>query len=283
VPEEFLFCNFCGKKGNPVWSENNYEVLKCNSCGLIWLGKGRQSKDISLYDESYFNKWYIKHEDRRKQYFKLKIKEIEKMYPIDSFKSANKKVLDVGCGVGLFLEAAKENGWECYGLETSQFAADYSRKKLKIDVYSDDLLRASIPENCFDLITMWDVVAHVNDPKGYLLKIKQLLKPKGMLVIKTPDHPQVLFGLAKIISFFRQSKGLVHVPAQIYHFNVRSLKNNLEKLGYRVMKIEKTKEALRSNWTNSKIKNLIIHFSILLMKIFGVSESIIIYAVQKEQ
>jgi len=279
-------CNFCGSGGDSIWSDGRYEALKCKNCGVIWVSPQPDFQDLShLYSRDYFEKYYLKYEKERKDYFRQRLEEIEQI--ICSIKSStasmlmdthSPQLLDIGCGVGFFLEVAREKGWMVEGIEISQFALEYCRNR-GFSVYPAEYMQI-LSAGMFDLITMWDVLAHLTSPGEYLKKIRVLLREGGLFVIKTPDHPSRLFKIAGIASLFGPAKGLLHIPAQIYHFEPENLKKNLEKFGFKVIAIKRIREAIKGGWTPSKFKNFLIKSFNIFTKSIGIGESFIIYALK---
>ena len=101
---------------------------------------------------------------------------------------AGKKVLDIGCGGGLFLSKLKAEGAEVTGVELSDTRAYYSKTK-----YGFEVVKRTIEDpywntfqNSFDIVTLWDVIEHVNYPLATLQAAASLLKPDGVLLIDTP-------------------------------------------------------------------------------------------------
>lgn len=100
----------------------------------------------------------------------------------------NKKVLDIGCGGGLFLSKMKIAGAKVIGIELSDTRAYYSKTKHDIEVIKRTIEDSywEIFKNAFDVITLWDVIEHVNFPLSTLQHATNMLKPNGILLIDTP-------------------------------------------------------------------------------------------------
>lgn len=100
----------------------------------------------------------------------------------------SKKVLDIGCGGGLFLSKMREQGADVVGIELSDSRAHYciSRHNIKIvkRPVEDDYWKKYAES--FDVVTLWDVIEHVNYPHATLVAATKLLKPGGLLLIDTP-------------------------------------------------------------------------------------------------
>ncbi|MCX8082113.1 MAG: class I SAM-dependent methyltransferase [bacterium] len=210
-----IICPLCKNQGRLIWKEKQYKVYRCKDCSVAFLHPAPETPEI-IYSEKYFQQWYIRYYKERKQY-------IEKLFTlIEKYIDKKGKLLDVGCGTGILLEVAKEKGWDVYGQDIAPFAINYCRSKGYI-VYDKPLPELNLPEHSFDVITMFDAIAHLKDPVFYVNTCVKLLKPGGYLIIKTPYHPPYLFFLANILSFTGKSRSLLHIPAQVFHFSEKSL------------------------------------------------------------
>jgi len=96
-----------------------------------------------------------------------------------------KKLLDIGCGNGFFLMAAKEAGAVCVGGEFSKKFSEFTRKRVGVPVYQEPLTR--FPERDFDIITSFDVIEHIPDPLSFVKSAADLLKPGGHMLLYTPN------------------------------------------------------------------------------------------------
>jgi len=227
-------CPVCAGGSSVIWRERQHRLYRCRKCRIVFLHPVPKNSS-AIYNEDYFRKWYIGYYPQRKAY-------IEKLFSgIEQYAGTKGKMLDVGCGAGILLDVAKESGWEVFGQDVSSFAVDYCRGK-GLEVYACSLTELNLPENSFDLITMFDVIAHLGDPVSYLKSCTRLLKPGGYLAIKTPYHPPSLFLLANLLSFTGKSRSLLHVPAQIFHFDRSSLENINLSSGYRLFNLMKIKD-----------------------------------------
>ena len=101
---------------------------------------------------------------------------------------AGKRALDIGCGGGLFLSQMKAEGADVVGVELSDTRAFYAKKKHGFEVVKrtieDEYWKAF--HGTFDVVTLWDVIEHVNYPLATLHAAAKMLKPGGILLIDTP-------------------------------------------------------------------------------------------------
>jgi len=116
--------------------------------------------------------------------FKNQVSVIAKHLPLH-----NAKILDIGCGGGLFLSLLKQAGAEVIGIELSDSRAQYAKTKhgLEINKYpiENDFWQKRYA-NHFDAVTLWDVIEHVNYPFQTLQSAANVLKQGGLLLIDTP-------------------------------------------------------------------------------------------------
>lgn len=97
------------------------------------------------------------------------------------------RLLDVGCGTGVFLDAMRQRGWEAQGVEPSSAAAGMARQRFGLDVYNGELTEARFPDASFDAVTLWYVIEHVPDPNAVLAEVARVLRPGGILVMSAPN------------------------------------------------------------------------------------------------
>jgi SAM-dependent methyltransferase len=142
------------------------------------------------------------------------------------------KLLDIGCATGNFLvNMRKREGWEVYGVDTSQHAVQMANEQHGLDVFCGTLEEANFPENFFHAITLWDVFEHLPDPSGSLVEIQRILKPDGILVLRVPNlhsWDARIFGSAWA--------GL-DAPRHLYVFTPRTLSAMVTKQRFKIVRM----------------------------------------------
>ena len=96
------------------------------------------------------------------------------------------KLLEIGCGRGDFLEAFRELGVDCYGLDLAESAV----KKLRhLQVKKADVSKEPFPfeDDTFDIVYHKSLIEHLYSPEHLMRETYRVLKPGGRVIILTPD------------------------------------------------------------------------------------------------
>lgn len=198
------------------------QLVKCSSCGLIYVNPRLKYEQILNIYRAGEDRDFVSQSLAREKTFANYAKLLEKYSPVG-------KILDIGTGSGAFLAAAKKRGWDVYGIEPNVWLSGWASKNYGINVQSGTLRAQNYPDNFFDVVTLWDVLEHVGDPKGELLEIGRILKPGGLLIVNFPDISSLL---AK--AFGRKWWFLLSV--HLYYFSPRTMKKLLDSAGFKFFK-----------------------------------------------
>ena len=103
---------------------------------------------------------------------------------VNSLVPARGSLLDVGSGAGTFVEVAFECGWDAYGVDPAGPEIEESAEGRVLRLFSGTL--ADLKKDArFDVVTMWDVVEHLERPLELIVECKDRIVPGGWLVIET--------------------------------------------------------------------------------------------------
>lgn len=224
-------CLICGGKEFAQYKNGSYggDLRECLGCGLVATWPQPDLLELTKrYGSEYYAHWISEEQKKRRiELWKRRAKVTGKV-------CRSGKLLDVGCGEGLFLHTVKELGYETAGLELSEYAAGYARKEFGLEVRNASIGDAGFGDGTFDVITFWHVLEHLADPLSALEKARRLLKPGGRLLVAVPNINDDL-GQA----FYRLRTGnyfQIYTPdskePHLYHFSTATLRRLLEKAGF---------------------------------------------------
>ena len=159
-------------------SQKTFRVVRCRSCTHAFCSP--LPKNIHKNYEDVVDKEYLRHSQTRRLSAKSVLNIISNYAPLG-------RLLDVGCATGDFLEVAKDFGYSVEGLELSKWSSEIVKNKgIKVHKELLRLLSSRFPER-FDVITMWGVIEHFQNPRDEMIYINRLLKPGGILAVWTGD------------------------------------------------------------------------------------------------
>jgi len=160
------------------------QVVQCRSCDLVYVNP-RLHPDVILegYAEAEDPVFAAQNESRVVAFRKTLGKIVKRL----GTPAPGSRLLDVGCAGGAFLVAARDAGYDVVGVEPSHWMAAFGRRTYGLDIRDKILTEGMFPEHSFDVITLWDVIEHLPDPRATLELIRSLLKPGGYLFVNYPD------------------------------------------------------------------------------------------------
>ncbi|GAB4339725.1 MAG: hypothetical protein Kow0099_15080 [Candidatus Abyssubacteria bacterium] len=174
----------------------------------------------------------------KKRTFGLSLEAVEDIIPVGS-------VLDVGCATGFFLEAALERGWAAYGVEPNPYAYEQARREFGDRVFLGTIETGSINGLSFDVIFMFDVLEHVRDPLGTLVRAGALLRNGGLVAIATPDIASMS---ARLLG-----RRWPHLKSEHqFYFSSHSLSRLLARAGFRTLLVRRALKALSLNYIHAQ-------------------------------
>lgn len=151
---------------------------------------------------------------------------------LDQFEKLRKNgsILDIGCGQGDFLVAAKTAGWDTYGTEYSAAAANILRSR-NIKVHEGPIQNAMFGDRQFDVITAFEVIEHINSPREFFATVYSKLRPGGMFYCTTPNFDALL-------RYFEKDRfQIICYPEHISFYTSRSLRFISECTGFKIKKL----------------------------------------------
>ena len=237
-------------------SSEEFQLLVNNEFGYLETSPQPSSEKLPKY---YKSEDYISHTDTKRNLFEKVYHVIRgislkrKLKLINSFSSQGKKLLDVGCGTGYFLQIAKQNDWTVSGIEPNEKAREIANIKTNNSVYNIEQL-LEFPKQSFDVISLWHVLEHLPNLEVQVSTLKSLLKENGRLIIAVPNYKSY------DAQYYKNFWAAFDVPRHFWHFSQESisklfLKENMKVAETHPMKFDSyyvslLSEKYKSGWMN---------------------------------
>lgn len=148
----------------------------------------------------------------------------------------SQRLLELGCGTGVFLAAARQAGWQVEGLEVSAYAAQRASER-GLAVTTLPVENAQPTPDAYDCVALWDVIEHVRDPAAVLCAAGRALRPGGVLALSTGD----VTSLCAMLTGPRWH--LFNLPEHLFFFSPAALRRLLAQAGCHIVHV--TREV---NW-----------------------------------
>lgn len=261
-------CNLCKNKSlNLLYSLKLYDVVQCCRCGLRFRTKRPSIIEAkALYENQHylnsnlFVNWKSNYSEDAIEVniFKEGLLALDTIHSTSLSDNKKRKILDIGCARGVFLDLARRYSWDAIGIDLSSQSAEFARTNFGLSVRVGTLEEAGFPDQFFDAVTMWDVIEHLEDPMRTLKEIRRILKPRGALLIMTPNSDSLINFIGRVLYFI--SLGFFIKPIELlydlhhnYYFSERTLGVALSKTGFGDMFCTKRYPAYVERWQTTKI------------------------------
>lgn len=198
-PREAFRCALCKRTDGRVlltW-EAGYEVIQCAFCDFSTANFAIEDPEdhvkISYDNDTYYEKFLreiVEHYDYRKN--TMGKERFEYSVARLGLDQSSATILDLGCGAGWFLSYLKERGVKARGLEVNPMAVRFCESR---GLNVSDSRLADEPDGMYDVITMFDVLEHLDDPIDVLATARRKLKPGGFVVGYTPNIHSIAYEL----------------------------------------------------------------------------------------
>lgn len=231
-------CNICGNKDTYFFRKalclspkrESFSLVRCKNCGLIYLNPRPSKEELAGFYVFWPDVALDKQPPRPISEALWRAQRIKIKFLKGYITNKTGKILDVGTGSGEFLKLMQDRGWEVFGVEYGKASSSFARQYPGLNIFNGDLLETRFLADYFDIITLWDSLEHLYQPKETLQEIKRILKPDGLLAFSVPN----IDNLAALI--FRDH-WYTNVPRHLYQFSPKTIRLLLKEANFRILKI----------------------------------------------
>lgn len=225
---------WCGVKDSRIicsqmFGRRPFVVLQCCACGthrILPKALADQASAEALYNV--YSGADVPDSNRGREAEKALNRLIRVEVPFDR----DKKVLDVGCGSGLVLEAICEKfGCVGQGIDVDKRRIDRAKKFAQRATFECGLFDAGTLQTKHDILVSVAVIEHVVDPVGFLQQFHTALVDGGSLFLLTPNAQSLNYRILR--SWWRE---LLSIGEHIYLFTPKSLEECAAKAGFKLVK-----------------------------------------------
>lgn len=181
-------CHVCGTTLVSWFERLGRQVCRCGQCGHVQVPAGvqRLADGTQIYEAPHAE--IFEGEGNVEYYFgEGAVQAAQAKVEFVSKYVGTGLLLDVGSSFGHFLAAASPR-YDAHGLEPNPSAVEWGNREL--GVRSTVGSAYDVPPQLashFDVITMWDVIEHLDNPRSALQACRERLQPGGWLFLSTPD------------------------------------------------------------------------------------------------
>jgi 2-polyprenyl-3-methyl-5-hydroxy-6-metoxy-1,4-benzoquinol methylase len=222
-------CPLCSRPESlvfPIFYEfhgDRFEARECASCGFVYLTpRPTDAQLVQLYSDEYFLHDGADCGAHSATDYETAARQGSVKFPeilgwIKRFRPEG-KFFEIGCGMGYFLDYARQNGYEVSGIEYAALGAKVCREKFDLDVTQSSVEQVPERPAAYDVVFMGDVLEHLIDPAAMLKKACRMLKPGGVVAVEVPAMFNSLTGRLAVAGY-RLLRTRKRMPMPPYHVN----------------------------------------------------------------
>jgi 2-polyprenyl-3-methyl-5-hydroxy-6-metoxy-1,4-benzoquinol methylase len=217
-----------------IFTRNGFQLGQCPVCKLAYVldpPSSAELKRLYSFDSGYHTAFREDDSEASRSFLALGREYCDL---IERYRTRG-SLLDVGCSAGFFLKAARDRGWETCGVEMSADTAALARERHGLRVITGALEEAELAASSFDVVTMWDVIEHLEDPRRALLEVSRVLKRGGLLALATPNLDGLFPRLSLRASGITGTWPHPEPPHHLFQFSKRTIRALLEQTGFEIL------------------------------------------------
>lgn len=227
-------CPACGAAAGSVFlkapdrlhgRKHVYTLVRCDECTLVWLKDAPRPEEMHEHYTEAYNRLISAGGKFSPQRWR------DRKATLTQYKQSG-TLLDLGCSSGSWLEFIKADGWKLYGVEMSPQEAQTAEVRTGATIFNGTVIEADFTSETFDVITCFDVLEHLYQPREIMQRVARWLKPGGIFYVLVPNIESAegrVFG-----SYWH---GL-ELPRHLFHYSPKSLSLLAQAAGLQTRSVE---------------------------------------------
>ena len=243
VESKHIACNSCGAdRFEPLSSVDGWTIGRCSACGLVYVNPSAFFEPTEVFSDISREFAYTEYmhqpvtpailEFERRQLL-ANAGELARLSPATPGPAGHLRFLDLGCGSGAAVRAAKDLGWDAIGVDIDPELVREGKESLGVDLRCVSILESGLPAGGFDLIKLRDVVEHLPNPRDVLAMVGTLLAPGGVALFVTPNEGGLATRTRVALRRRPTLVATVPPPHHLHSFNPDTLTRTMTRAGLR--------------------------------------------------
>jgi len=230
-------CGICNGRDHSLQLKfSDRRILRCRSCGIIF-------SDL-IWDRHRIRQLYETPDFFGGDYWQWNGYSALDVLDFPAYDSAllaakvllggTGRLLDVGCGLGGFLARSLAMRFVTEGTDVSEYASRIIEQRIGIAIHLGELPSLHLADGTYDVVSSWDTLEHVLDPRAMLLEMHRLVRPGGVLILRTINEDTVLTATANALYRIgiASAAARMHEPYHLYYWTRPLLSRLLTECGF---------------------------------------------------
>jgi SAM-dependent methyltransferase len=257
-----LICDSCGSteyevlrasKLNVVEDEKTYfsssskpihsQLVRCR-CQLVFIYPRPPMEKVNEEYKSAIDMNHATERGNRIKSFKRVFRQNTLMQYL--VENAHCSLLDIGSASGEFVECAAQLGIQAQGIEPSIHLSSIARTKYGLNVATGFLDTSNYPSSHFNIVSMMDVLEHLESPSTMLNDISKILDSNGILIL---NLPMIDTFTARLMRF----KWPFFLEVHLYYFTKKSIESLLKNNGFKIVQTSRYSQSLSIGYLLNRV------------------------------
>ena len=211
---------------------HEFSHRRCEGCGLVFVSPRLRPEVLrELYEHEYVRPSFLSPAtvEKKGRDAEAYARSLRAIAP----PQTHSRLLDVGAGHGPFVVAAGHEGWDAVGQEFADLSELWDqvpalRGRIRVEPLEDEV---AWPTGGFDVVTLWEVAEHIQDPRATFGSVARVLRPGGILVLESPRADSVA------LTYLGPRWTQVIPEQHLYLWTREALSRLLSEIGFEVLEV----------------------------------------------